>query len=830
MKKLFYEFGIIKKRQFLFAALGLLSLGIGIFFRLYPAVQNPDRSNLLFLDMQVRVNLRNSIMKNIDEAYPGLPPDKKNSILDTQYKRIAGKNSEKIRDTALNLLKTSDDLLFRFYLLGADSYYYFYLTEKILENGTIAEKIRHGKFFEPLMTAPSGHWRILELHPFIGAYLHKFLNIFHKGLSPMISVSILPLLLFTLSLALFMIVCYRSGFGVTESFTGSVFFSSSPIFLQRSSIGWYDTDPYNVIFLLSMILLFQGITDRRKPHICTLLLALLSGLYSLLWQGWLIMPVLAVFVFMILSVVGFYRKNSGWLYLKQLVLYVVSLAFFSVLLLTPRGFGDSVKDIIAIFSEFLFLKPNLWPDIFLTVGELKSPTTWKLLHVLGGFIFLPVSFIGAIFFLSRKGTGNIRTMGIVLGILYFIELALAKNAQRFIIFFLPIAAICLVEALSRIRHVLNGVFSRFFGPGKRGIPAFTCFLVYTLTGMPLFYAHISASDQNPIFNSVWLETLDKIKKQTPGDSIINTWWPPGHFIKAVSNRRVTFDGATINIPQAYWMASFLLSEEQEAIGILRMLNLSGNAATGLLTENGLPLDKAVDIIKSTVAMDISTARQFLSKYLPADKIDEFIYLTHGIPPPSYCLIYNELAEDAIGLYYVKKWDFGKAVDFERKRIAELKKFNLFWRGTKNIIKSVWDISGGMTYIGKEVFAEKDLNDIVYFPNGVMFNKKYMEIWLNRLEDQISGIPGHLIFMTKSGDVSLKKLDKANIKLAVFIKENPDGKFSCIVAPFEILNSVLFRMYYMDGAGLEYFELFEEDYNPVLDTRILVYRIKWPEDE
>ena len=37
----------------------------------------------------------------------------------------------------------------------------------------------------------------------------------------------------------------------------------------------------------------------------------------------------------------------------------------------------------------------------------------------------------------------------------------------------------------------------------------------------------------------------------PENSIITTWWPPGHFIKSMAQRRVTFDGATINFPQAY---------------------------------------------------------------------------------------------------------------------------------------------------------------------------------------------------------------------------------------------------------------------------------------
>ena len=55
---------------------------------------------------------------------------------------------------------------------------------------------------------------------------------------------------------------------------------------------------------------------------------------------------------------------------------------------------------------------------------------------------------------------------------------------------------------------------------------------------------------NPIYNDTWNKVFEKIKNETPENSVINTWWSPGHFIKAMSNRRVTFDGATINFPQS----------------------------------------------------------------------------------------------------------------------------------------------------------------------------------------------------------------------------------------------------------------------------------------
>ena len=61
----------------------------------------------------------------------------------------------------------------------------------------------------------------------------------------------------------------------------------------------------------------------------------------------------------------------------------------------------------------------------------------------------------------------------------------------------------------------------------------------------------------------------------------------------MADRRVTIDGATQNEPRAYWVANLLLeSSEAKAIGILRMLNLSGNQAVeSLMEKEGLRLSQ-----------------------------------------------------------------------------------------------------------------------------------------------------------------------------------------------------------------------------------------------
>jgi len=58
---------------------------------------------------------------------------------------------------------------------------------------------------------------------------------------------------------------------------------------------------------------------------------------------------------------------------------------------------------------------------------------------------------------------------------------------------------------------------------------------------------------------------------------------------------VTFDGGMQNVPQAHWIGHVLLTEdEEEAMGILRMLDCGANTAFEKLNEK---LDKPYNSVK-----------------------------------------------------------------------------------------------------------------------------------------------------------------------------------------------------------------------------------------
>ena len=794
-----------------------------MYFRLYPVTYNQRMRDRILSRLVVYANLRKIVAADIDKSYSFLPLAEKKKLADKKFGHLL-KTERKNIDKSITGITKKYGGAHKFYLLGADSYYYYRLTKKLVTDGRLSDTYKDGKFLDKLMIAPAGCWRNIEIHPYTGFLLYRFLKLFIGDIPLMHTVSVIPLILYLLSAAIFMIICRMFNISRPAMLISSIFFSLSPIFIQRSSIGWYDTDPYNVLFpLMALLAVFMAL-KHSSGYLWIFILAGISSAYSLFWQGWILLPGLITMIFLSITVFQTARGENAFPFFKKFLLYVSCVVLFSSLLITPAGLMNSIKDVLGIFSGFLMFDINLWPDIFLTVGELKTPSAVKITHILGGYVFSILALTGFFVLLMSRHHKTKKQQGITTGAIFFCCLFMAKTAERFVLFLLVPASICLaagLDALIRYSRKIPAVFPksklRHAGFIIRVIP-------YLLLLSPVIYAHSIAVKQNPIFNEVWDRTLKKIRTHTPENSIINTWWPPGHFIRAVAERSVSFDGATLNTPQAYWIASFFLSDnEQEALGILRMLNSSGNQATEFLTDNNIPLDEAVALIKKLVKSDKTEAEKAALRYLPEDKTRHLLSLTHASPPPSYCLIYRDLIKNTLGLDFVKDWNFTRSLDLKGSALDLAGSGKALRRGSKENIELMWSIAGGRTYIGEKSSLSSRKNDLIYFKNGVILKIPGMEARINELEGEISGIPKSVIY-TEKGMLVEKKLAGSSIKLSVLVLQPPGQTYSCIVAPAEILKSILFRLFYLNGAGLENFELFAEEEDPKLNTRILVYKI------
>ncbi len=801
---------------------------IGTFFRLYPVTINSYRKALSTYKAIYYINTKKYISQQIEHSYPLLPERKKQELIREKFDQIrqqqTGRFDKLIKQKAKESLRKDNQV----YLLGADSYYYLRLTEELISEGGYASEFKNGKYFNELMLAPNGHWRKIEVHPYTGFLLYKFIKLFTPDAEIIPALATVPLLLYAAAVLLFILVCFKLKISRFVIFISGVFFSLSPMFIQRSSFGWYDTDPYNIIFpLIAILFLMNSFRYAKSSYFWIFCLSLATSIYSLFWQGWIFLPLIITAYFIAAIFIQLIRKNNCWVTIKKMSVYLISLTVFCLLLLTPRGLIDSIKDILNIFFGFKGVI-GYWPDIFITVGELKTPSFQKLSHILGGYIFVGVSIIGALGLLFTRKVKRIKPK-YRLAILSFsvAGIIIALSAQRFIIFLLVPAAVCFAAGLDRIKQSLLNALSQFFKNKKIYAKSITYILLSSLLASAFIYGHVNALRQNPVFNEVWQKALAQINEKTPENSIVTTWWPPGHFIKAISKRRVTFDGATLNTPQAYWVARFFTAgEEKEALSILKMLNCSGNQAAEFLINNGTSVTESVDIIEKILPRDSEAIQQILSPYLTNSQIEKFMPLIKCKPPASYCIVYKDLIDSAVGVYFVGNWDFERVRNVRLKsRLLSKEKKGIFKRGTKDNIALMWAISGGATFISEQYYQTSRSDNTVYFTDKIEINVDTMTARINNLEGRISGIPKSIVYV-KNGKLVTKYLDNPDTKLSVLLITHPDNNLSCVVGPQDILKSTLFRLYYLDGSGLDHFTKIIQEENPLLNTKIMVYKVNW----
>jgi len=830
------------KRFLGFALVWLCAGAIGLYLRLYPLLTFSSFDSSEKATVFVLSNIREKVISGIEKNFPQLSVTQKNQLIKKSFDNILRSEGKNLQKTISRVAKqidqdNPDSVITRGpYLLASDGFYYLSLTENIIKTGQLGEKTKGSKYFNPLMLTPLGFWEPINLHPYTGYAIYKFLRLFDPEVPLMYAVSFTPLLMTMLALIPFLFLCAIFECGWAASFISAVSFLTAPIFLKRSMFGWYDDDPNNVFFLfLVLALLIYGLKKRNDLKQCLLwagLSALAITLYALYWHGW-------VFLFSVIMLSGIacllynrwvlrrpdHTKNLG--------------AFFGVILgMTLLGItlAFGLEEFFVLFQEgwkavnnFISPQLSLWPNLYIGVGELNKPTVIYLMELVGGYIVVISSIlgIGSYVILSRRRSQEKDPLPVlVLTVFLAAALVLGFGALRFtLLCAVPFAVLSAIGLKFLLGHIRKFIVNRIADQKHKNIPVLILVgiltLILTVPNVITAYKGIPFL-LNKIFNSTWEKALVKINNETPENSIVNTWWPPGHFIKAVAKRRVTFDGATINNPQGYWLANvFLAEDEREAAGILRMLNTSANQAAEYLQANGFELSEAVAVLKIISKMDEPGARTLLQKKLPEKKIKHLLSLTHALPPPSYLLVYNDLMEKNLELKFVGGWDIKKAENLNAD--PETMK-NLPPSNSVAYLQLLWDIAGG-AYRYSGVMSELSRQgDVLTFEQNVKINLSDKHCYITSAKFG-TGIPKSLFFV--EGDrVIEKKFDQSNLSFSALLTQDEDGAYNCVLLDEKLAKSLIINLYFFDGKGLKYFRPFAKEKDLTRRTQILVYEVDW----
>ena len=835
-----------KTSKLLYIAIAACAMACGIFFRLYPLIREGRQDAWNLATMVVVTDLRQKVQKFIEANYPTLSDAEKIRLAEENFQRLLKENRKNVealvKEGTEKILASRPQEKSNF-LLEADSYYFYGLTENIRDFGTISKQIKNGKFFDPLVLAPMGNWQPFCLHPYVGFYLYKIVSFFNNTVTLMSAIKYTVILLAALCVIPFLLICYTLGIRPLVAFVGTMFFIHSPFFTQRTAYGWYDTDVYNFLFpLLIFYFIFLGLRRLRPLKISLAYLGVASfftGLYSLFWEGWGFVLVVMLVSAPAALLIGMFRFKDQRPrdILASFGCYLCASLIWVSIFGSPYLVIDTFLQSWKMLNNFLVSQFGLWPNIFLTVGETQALTVPKVSFLIFGNLHLIyvalagpcIAFAWGFYRKDEKITYNTLILAVFMFSFTVLSLKAARNAVLLTVplilgLTLTAEAACYLydRVCSRIPKKAGKKFSRIR-------PALTVLLSLALASsvtLPLYAAHQICSRIYPIYNKAWDRALVELRTMTPPDSIVNTWWCPGHFVTSVAKRGATVDGATQHLPQTYWIATILMeSDIKTAVGLLRMLNTSSNKALDFLIEDcHLLTSDAISLLKQIAPLTIEDARKLLNGKLTAAEAQHLLTLTHGTPRPSYFMIYNDLVDTYLALPYIGNWDFKKAEFLISVNKNGKQKIKIPSRESKGYLDFLWSLTGGVPPVSPQYPQVYRNKNIVLFENRFALELTSMECFLLSPDGTKFVNPKSLIYV-QNDEFKEKVYPGSTLPFSVLLLEK-DGVYTCILLDSSMAKSLLFRLYYLNGKGLPSFKFFLREEDPASNNIVIVYKVDW----
>src|SRR3989338_6427889 len=431
----------------------LIPIFLSIFLRVQPAyIPITDQ----WAANSVISSIRSQISTKISQQYPNLPQQNRDALIGNELQKVLSEQKSVIDQqiyAGSQAIKSGlQDDFGQSYLPTIDPYYWLRFTKNIIENGHPGDEIKKGMPYDYHMLAPIG--RIVPFDMFLAyfaAYLFKFLSFFNPNLSLATVAFYVPVLISALTVipAFFITKKIAGNFG---GFIAATILAIHPSFLTRTMGGIFDTDGFNVLFPLSIALIFLEALEAksiRNVAILSILAGLLIGIYSFTWGGWwyIFDYILASTVLYILyysfahkkelmrSFVSFARqdviKNSIAFFVIFFIVSAISASFFvsydhfEKFYKNPTGFAK-LKEVGIT---------TIWPNVFTTVSEQNPASLSNVVDQvgLGEIFFFLIALIGINLTLKTKGRRNLLFFAGTLGWYLIIILLKVQNLNTFLI-------------------------------------------------------------------------------------------------------------------------------------------------------------------------------------------------------------------------------------------------------------------------------------------------------------------------------------------------------------------------------------------------------------
>ena len=316
------------------------------------------------------------------------------------------------------------------------------------------------------------------------------------------------------------------------------------------------------------------------------------------FREWVTAAVLGVFL--ILLGVECSKRFKGFKFKLTSLTVVAVIIVIALILLWKGGYMTQLS---GKFLTVLNPATRFEMPLVESVAE-HRPATWASFFYESG-IYLFLGMFGFYFLTRRMGEGDL--LLILLGVTSFY---FAASLVRLTLILAPalamLSATALVELCKPAVDIVRGVGvlpkRRMTLPGGVGkeFGASILLIALIITTPTLYYSVQAAYAPTTIATSSipvaptgsdarryqdWMHALMWMKENLPEDAVVFSWWDYGYWITAIADKRSLADNGTINSTQIAVIAVTFLSNESQAIPILKRYNVTHIAVFATWTKD-----------------------------------------------------------------------------------------------------------------------------------------------------------------------------------------------------------------------------------------------------
>lgn len=581
------------------------------------------------------------------------------------------------------------------YMNDPDSYYNYRLTENFLDHGYPGDtKISDIEWDMHSYYPPGVPMEYPPLIVWVAAYIYKFINLFAD----------VPLLRVCFWIPVFVgplagIIAYfftRKFINQWGAMIAGILTVTSPLYVRRTIPGFFDTDMFILVFLISIIWLyieaFQS-ENIKKRVVLAVSSALLMFAFSLAWSGWYYLFYL-ILIFSIGYLVFCRIKKRS---IKDIGYTIITFTIsFLLISIAATGISNIYK---VIYEPIVIIKMSAgnpwapWPDVYSYVGELKKSSVAVVLLSSGFASFTGI--IGIIYILRvmtnrelRKWFNKITWFFYSFLFAWILTSAVIPvvGGLRFAMLFIPPIAISagimfgiLIEYPEFLKYSgKSDIFKRRKNLIKIiSVSVILLVILFSVYDVRRFISGITG----PVVDDDLWDASEWIKNNTEESTVVISRWGYGHLFTAIAERPVTLDGRmgyaetlflrennpafkygmkSPGISREYWInRAFTTDNEELSYGILSMLATAGDSAYLALDNYTKDTAKSAEILNNILgkekitAIDILTDNYFLSQ----EQAEEIVNLTHPDKTTPFVLVTNDkMRENADYIFNFGEWD------------------------------------------------------------------------------------------------------------------------------------------------------------------------------